>query len=188
LYLTATGLSGPVTNFPTNGILYGIFLHNNYFSGTVPSMNGNQYYYLYYQNNRFSGNIPMQQGSNIRRFYVHYNQLTGTIPTFEFCPRLQYAYFYNNRLTDYTPGSFAKNTWLRRLDISNNNISVGAIKAIIIDMVTNYQLNPRRGVVINMLGQSDSSGAITEDRITNNDETITENLQFLRTVGWTILI
>jgi hypothetical protein len=181
------GLSGTVTNFSQNKSLSGIYLHNNYFVGNVPGFNGDQFYYLYLQNNQFSGTIPVQSGSQIRRFYVQYNNLSGTLPSFAFCPRLEYAYFNNNSLTGCFTGSFSTNVRIRRLELSNNNLSIGAIRNIIQDMADNYLSNPRGGVTVNMLGQNSNGSAVTEAVIIE-DETAKENLQLLRLAGWTVLI
>ena len=124
----------------------------------------------------------------MRNFRVQYNNITGTLPKFEFCPRLQYAYFYNNEITGYDRETFHRNTWLRRLDISNNRLSAGSMQNVIFDMLDNYARNPRSGVVINMVGQTTASGTpVTENDVTV-DETTVEALQTLRSVGWTILI
>lgn len=189
LYFTSLGLSGTIPNFASNDVLYYIRLSNCRFTGGVPAFNGNQYYYIFLEGNQLEGQIPLQQGANIRYFYVHYNKdLNGDVPTFEFCPRLQYAYFYNNNLSGWSRGTMHRNTWLRRLDISNNRLSVGAVRNIINDMLENYQNNPRGGVVVNMLGQTDFSGNVVTEAQVIEDETTSENLKFLRTVGWTILI
>jgi Leucine-rich repeat (LRR) protein len=188
LYMPNLGLSGFIPNFGSNDILYYIRLSGNYYTGSVPSFNGNQYYYLFFENNQLTGNIPLQQGANIRQFMVHYNQLTGNVPSFEFCPRLQYAYFYNNQLSGWSTETMNRNTWLRRLDISNNKLSIGAVRNIISDMLENYQNNPRSGVTVNMLGQTDFSGNPVTEAEVIADEATADNLQFLRTVGWTVLI
>lgn len=187
IYMPVLGLSGTVGNFSQNPYISGIYLHNNYFTGSVPGFNGDQFYYLYFQNNQFSGNIPVQSGSNIRRFYVHYNNLSGTIPSFSFCPRLEYAYFNNNSLTGCFTGSFSANTRLRRLELSNNNLSLGAIRNIIQDMADNYLANPRGGVTVNMLGQTSDGQAMTEALVIE-DETTRDNLALLRLAGWTVLV
>jgi hypothetical protein len=189
LYLTNTNINGFITNFSSNKRLYYMNLSNNQFTGGVPSFNGSQFYYIYLNSNQLEGQLPLLQCSNLRRFYVHYNKdLNGSVPTFEFCPRLQYAYFYNNNLSGWATGTMDKNTWLRRLDISNNRLSVGAVRNIISDMMLNYQNNARSNVTVNLLGQTDFNGNPVTEADVVADEATFDNLKFLRTVGWTILI
>jgi len=188
IYMPNNGLNGTIPNFGSNDLLYYINLQSNYFSGSVPSFNGNQFYYIYLGGNSLSGNLSIQQGANIRRFYVHYNQISGTVPSFEFTPRMEYLYMYNNQINGFSTGTLNNNIRLRRFDISNNRLSVGSVRNIIFDMLENYQKNGRGGVTINILGQTDTSGnPVTEADVTA-DEATAEALQFLRGVGWTILI
>jgi hypothetical protein len=189
LYLTNTNIGGFIPNFSSNGRLYYINLSNNEFNGSVPAFNGNQFYYIYLNSNNLVGTIPMLQCANLRRLYVHYNQnINGTVPSFEFCPRIEYAYFYNNNLSGWSEGTMDTNTRLRRLDISNNRLSVSSVRNIIADMIENYKNNPRGNVTINMLGQLDLNGNAVTEALVAEDEQTFNDLRVLRTSGWTILI
>jgi hypothetical protein len=90
-------------------------------------------------------------------------------------------------LTGCFTGSFSTNTRLRRLELSNNNLSLGAIRNIIQDMADNYLSNPRGGVTVNMLGQTSDGQAMTEALVIE-DETTKDNLALLRLAGWTVLV
>ena len=192
LYINNTGFSGTLPNFSQNTGLWGMYMWSNNFTGSPPSLNGSGFYYVYLHNNNLSGQIPTLIGaSNIRRWYLHNNQLSGSLPDLSGLPRLEYMLVQRQRpdgngnagLTGYTSGAIATNTWLRRLDISNNNLSLQAARDIINDALQNYNLNRRRGVTINMLGNPN----VVESDVASI-QGIADNLQFLRDSGWTILM
>lgn len=192
LYINNTGMSGTLPNFSQNTSLWGMYMWSNNFTGAPPALNGSGFYYVYLNNNNLSGQIPTLVGaSNIRRWYLHNNQLSGSLPNLSGLPNLEYMLVQNQRadgngnagLTGYTSGAIATNTRLRRLDISNNNISLQAARDIINDALLNYNANRRRGVTINMLGNPN----VVESNVASI-QGIADNLQFLRDSGWTILM
>lgn len=189
LYAHATSLNGVIPNFSGNPRLYYIRCSSSSFTGSPPSFNGNQFYYLYLYGNNLSGPIPLQQGSNIRRLWLHYNSgINGTVPTFQYTPRMQYLYLYNCSISQYDTETLDKNTWLIKFDISNNRLNIGSVRNIVTDMVENYKNNPRRGVTVNCLGQTDPAGNSVTEAAVAADEATADNIAFLRSVGWTILI
>ena len=185
LYINGTGFTGSLPNFSNNNSLWGLYMWSNAFTGPPPALNGSGFYYVYLNSNQLSGQIPTLVGaSNIRRWYLHNNNLSGNVPLLDGLPRLQYFLLQNNNLTDYTPGAISTNTWLRRLDIANNDLSPSAGKQIILDALANYNANKRGGVTINLLGNSRATEAVLID----NNETVADALDFLRNSGWTILL
>jgi len=115
-------------------------------------------------------------------FYAHGNSLSGDIPSFANCPNLQYLKLDNNNFTGYISTSMSTARYIKNFDVSGNNLQVPHIQSILSDMLANYQLRPRRGVTVNLLGQTASIGEsdLSEDSLAT--------LNNLRSFGWNILL
>tara|TARA_R100000951_G_scaffold83478_1_gene71241 strand:- start:204 stop:554 length:351 start_codon:yes stop_codon:yes gene_type:complete len=115
-------------------------------------------------------------------FYAHGNSLSGDIPSFANCPALQYLKLDNNNFTGYISTSMSTARYIRNFDVSGNDLQVPHVQSILSDMLANYQLRPRRGVTVNLLGQSSGVGE------TDLSEDSLATLNNLRSFGWNILL
>ena len=152
------------------------------FTGSIPTFSASALRYVRLENNQFQFALPSQALTNCYLFYAHGNSLSGSIPTFANCPNIQYLKLNSNNFTGYTQTSISTARYIRNFDVSGNSLNVAAIQDILSDMVANYQLRPRRGVTINMLGQSTN---VTEVQLS---EDALANLNNLRSFGWNVLI
>lgn len=150
-------LTGTIPNFSNNNRLFFLHLYNNRLTGAVPDISTPTFEHLLLANNQLSTWNELT-GVNITRIHLQSNRITR-IPNLSNLTRLQELFVNNqdlgsaNQLT-YTAGSFAGLTNLRSLNISNNNITQGSVDQILEDLNTNYDLNPRGSVSVNLRGNS----------------------------------
>lgn len=191
------GVTGLLPNLSTMTRLRYIVVLQNKLEGTLPSLfNNPNVYYTHFYGNRFSGTIPTivstrllyaywhrnqltqfngLQCPNMRRLYISYNQIQGEFP---FVGNMELMYdFYanNNQFSSYYKTSLVGCRSLRRFDISNNpTLTEGAVVDMIDDLLANYNANPRSGVVVNLRNTATPTGVAIEQ------------IEFLRSVGWSI--
>lgn len=175
LILNSNKFEGNVYNFSANPSIYYVDLSSNSLSGNIPPYkNLSNLRYLYLHNNKFESIFSFINLQNLEYFYAYNNLLSGTIPSFAECPRLYYLQIFNNKFENYEKGSFSKLYRIRFIDVSNNLLTQQAVNVIIDDLLINYNSVPRRGVVVNLRGNSTPG------------ETGLEKIDILRSKGWTI--
>tara|TARA_R110000744_G_scaffold39947_2_gene90732 strand:+ start:7017 stop:9506 length:2490 start_codon:yes stop_codon:yes gene_type:complete len=186
LYFHSTGINGPLQTFASNINLYYLRMSNCQISGSVPAFTGNRLHYIYLYSNLLAGQVPKFTTPYLYQLYLQYNSLTGNIPDLSGCTRLQRVYLNNNSINGYTEGSLRYNTSLSVIDFSNNQLSNNDGSNIIADLYENFNLNPRSGVSVNLLGNSMTKDGIQRDG-TEGLTSTANKLSFLETY-WTILI
>jgi hypothetical protein len=182
LLLRNTNLTGTIPNFAFSTGLQYLRLEGCRFTGQIPTFSNSSFRYIRLENNQFQFGLPTQSLSNCYLFYAHGNSLSGDIPSFANCPRLQYLKLDNNNFTGYISTSMSTARYIRNFDVSGNDLEVPHIQSILSDMLANYQLRPRRGVTVNLLGQTAGIGEsdLSEDSLAT--------LNNLRSFGWNILL
>jgi hypothetical protein len=174
LYLDQNFLEGPLPNFSSNGQLITVVLSRNKFSGDVPSISLSNLRTFFVQDNELTG----FQGLNCPRL-VQFNassNLLSVIPDFSGAFRLQTIFLNNNAGMSYRPGAVEFLTSIRRLEMANCGFNRGSIDRIIVDLNENYNRNPRRNVLVNLVGNAAPSAT----------EEITTIIDRLRREGWTL--
>jgi len=173
LDLYNNNFSGNAPRFSSNKSLEYLDLSYNSLSGLIPAYNLPLLTTLYLNNNQFTGLNDLTL-LKVQRFDCYSNLIAGSIPNFSNSLELQILKLYNNRFDSYTTGSFANLTKIKEIDVSSNLLSQQAINSIVSDLIANYDSLNRSGVLINLRGNSIPG-------ITGQ-----EQIQFLRTKGWTI--
>lgn len=173
LDLYNNNFSGDAPRFSSNQKLEYVDLSYNSLSGSIPAYNLPLLTTLYLNNNQFTA-LNQLNLLKMQRFDCYSNLIAGSIPDFSNSLELQILKLYNNRFQSYTTGSFAKLTKIKEIDVSSNLLSQQAINSIVSDLIANYDSLNRSGVLINLRGNSIPS------------TTGQEQIQFLRTKGWTI--
>jgi hypothetical protein len=193
------GLSGNLPDFSTARNIRFILLYTNQMDGTIPNFDNNtKLFYLHLYNNKFTGAVPNisaatfqhlllannlldtwseLSGNNLVRIHLQSNNISR-IPNLSNLTNLQELFINNQRVSEvrYTAESFVGLRNLRSLNSSNNNMNQGVVNQIILDLNQNYDSNPRRGVTVNLRGNSAPS------QIDEIQSAITK----LRAAGWTI--
>lgn len=192
--------TGPLPSFSACKNLRNIYFNNNRFSGSVPNFAANQNITtIELSSNQFTGNVPAYRNlSSLREINLYNNQITefpskftnlpaleffrannnqisGEIPDFSDCPRLFNLVLFNNQFTRYRSGSFTLLYFIRFIDLSNNLLTQQAINSIIDDLLINYDTVKRRGVTVNLRGNTLPSA------------TALEKITFLNSKGWSIV-
>jgi len=183
LLLRNTNLTGTIPNFAFSTNLQYLRLEGCRFTGQIPTFSNSSFRYIRLENNQFQFGLPTQSLSNCYLFYAHGNSLSGDIPSFANCPNLQYLKLDNNNFTGYISTSMSTARYIRNFDVSGNNLQVPHIQSILSDMLANYQLRPRRGVTVNLLGQN--VAGIGESDLSEDSLATLNNL---RSFGWNILL
>jgi hypothetical protein len=180
ILLYSNQLTGTLPNFDNNERLFFLNLTNNFFEGPVPDIKTPAFQQLILTNNRLD-TFNTISSTQVVRIHLGFNNITR-IPNLSNLTKLQELLINNQRLGSarfsYTTGSFVGLTALRTLNITNNSISQGFVDQMILDLSQNYDLNPRRGVVINLRGNTaPSSSAEVQDTIKK-----------LQLGGWSVLV
>lgn len=172
-------LTGLIPNFDSNERLFFLNLSNNFFEGSVPNIKASTFQNLILTNNRLDS-FNSIDSTQVTRIHLASNRIRR-IPDLSNLTRLQELLINNQQLSGniftYTTGSFVGITALNTLNITNNSIGQGFIDQMILDLSKNYDLNPRRGVTINLRGNG--SPSINEE--------VQDALLKLRISGWTVL-
>ena len=128
-----------------------------------------------------------------KRIWANNNLLTGSIPDFSDCPVIDNIRLQNNKLSEYVSGTLSLNKYITTLNLRNNNLPASSATSLISDLYANYLLRKRGGVVIDLLGQTVTSGdslglsAIIDDD-SSGDLSSANKLAALRNAGWSILL
>jgi hypothetical protein len=149
-----TRINGPVPEFADNPSLRTVLLRGNNLSGSLPAFVGTNFVDIRISNNDLDGELPFLDCANLLRLYLNNNQLTGSVPLLSGCPRLQIISLANNDLDGYPGGALASNTFIRNIDLSNNNLSTSDASRLVFDLKANYDANPRANVIVNLLGNN----------------------------------
>lgn len=183
LIIVGTGIDGPLPDFSFATKLADVNLYDNYFNGVFPGFNNNRISSFQIHRNKLTG-IGNLASTSMWRFNASYNLCTGPVPYFADCTNLYDIYLNNNNFNSYDSGSIASNKRLRRLYLNNNNLTKADALKILEDAQASYEINPRSGTTINLLGNS----LIKESEIVT-DALYSGILEYLRnTARWTILL
>lgn len=192
LIMPANNFTGPVPTMGTNNAIYYIDLSSNRLTGSVPLFNNRLLLeFVYLNSNQLSSFTGFANAPKLRIVFLQNNQITGNIPMLSEsggAPNIQQLFIFNNLFTGYTIGSFAGLTKLQRLDASGNRLRATDINNIIDDLYRNYTAAPRRGVNINIRGQSNAVGYVPSPSGLQREAEVAEKITFLRANGWTITI
>ena len=160
---------------------------------TLPEWNLAKMQYIYLQNNSIPGQFPKMTLPVCKRIWANNNLLTGSIPDFSDCPVIDNIRLQNNKLSEYVSGTLSLNKYITTLNLRNNNLPASSATSLISDLYANYLLRKRGGVVIDLLGQTVTSGdslglsAIIDDD-SSGDLSSANKLAALRNAGWSILL
>lgn len=146
-----TGISGSIPEFSGNDSLSTIILNSNNFTGSIPAFSGPNFRRIEIANNQLSGQIPRLQCSNLTRLRIDNNNITGSFADLSGCPAIAYVSANNNQITSYASGSLSSNLSIRVVDLSSNSLQTSDVNRLLMDLKTNFDANPRSGVVINLL-------------------------------------
>ena len=181
LYLISNKLTSAVVeteiiplNFSNNKRLVVIDLSGNLFSGAFPSLRLDFLRTIQLNSNQFTS-IGAPACRTLTYFNAS-NNLIDTVPNFIESTSISNIYLNNNPNMKYIADTFSTTTSLTRLEMINCGFTQGTINTIIQDLNTNYSKRPRRGVVINLTGNSAPSPT---------DE-INVIISRLRRGGWTL--
>jgi hypothetical protein len=180
ILLYNNNLNGLIPNFDNNEKLIFLNLSNNQFVGPVPNIKAVTFQHLILTNN-FLDSFNEIQSTQVLRIHLSFNNIKQ-IPNLSNLTRLQELLINNQRLGSstftYTAESFVGLTSLRTLNVTNNSIGQGFIDQMILDLSSNYDLNPRRGVVVNLRGNTPPS----------TSSEIQDAIRKLQIGGWTVLV
>ena len=174
LYLDQNFIGGEIPNFSGNKIINTIVLSLNSFTGVVPVINLPRLSIFFVNNNSLTGFLGMAC-PNLTQLNASVN-LLGEIPRLSGIPKLQILLLNNNPGMKYISGELTAVTGIRRIEMANCGFDRGTIDQILIDLNDNYNINQRRGVFVNLVG-NESPSATTE---------ITTIINRLRREGWTL--
>lgn len=177
VYIHNTGVSGNVPSIEGSGVRT-LYLANNSLTGSVPSFNNDSLIQALLFSNQFTS-MSAPVGSNLSNIAAQNNNIAGDIPDMSGAPKLQKIRLQNNQFTGYTPGAIATNKFLSIIDFSGNNIGVANFSNIVQDLVSNYVLNPRTNVTVNLSGNGFTLNDLTQETL--------DNYNFLLS-KWTITI
>jgi hypothetical protein len=188
--MPVNNFSGSVPSFVSNDSIYYVDLAYNQLSGPVPQFtNKFNFAYLFLHNNQLSSFTGFNNTTNLIFVYLQNNVITGAIPFLsDNAPSLTRLYLFNNQFSTYEVGSFEQLTRIQVIDVSNNGLAQTDLNSIIDDLYKNYQLAPRRGVSINLRGQSRAPGYNPSSLGSEREQEIREKIDFLVASGWTINI
>jgi Leucine-rich repeat (LRR) protein len=180
ILLYSNRLTGLIPNFDSNERLFFLNLANNRLTGPVPNIKTTALRHLILTNNQLTS-LPEIESTQLVRLHLSFNNITS-IPNLSNLTRLQQLLMNNQRLGNstfsYTADSFVGLSSLRTLNLTNNSISQGFVDQILLDLSKNYDLNPRRGVVINLRGNTPPS----------DSSDIQDAIRKLQIGGWTVLV
>ena len=181
LKITNTQIEGVIPDFSNSLSLSELILSNNKFTGSF-SINNPSVRQVEISNNDLTGISTLIAG-NMWKLNAQDNNFENTVPNFTACPKISNIDLSRNAFTGYLSGSLNTNTSLKKINISDNTLTEGAAQRLLEDMQQNYDANNRRGVTVNLSGNSQ----VRESRLINN-ATTSGIIQFLRSNGWTILM
>jgi len=154
----------PFPSFSGNTNLYRVDLRNNKFKGTIQLVNLNRLRFFYASSNIITGIGNLVNLPALNYFYAGSNQIIGAVPDFSAAaPNIQYIGLNSNNINAYNTGSLTTLTRIRSLDLSNNYLNQQNVDLILEDLLANYNLAPRRGVLINLTGPN--MGAPTSNTV-----------------------
>jgi Leucine-rich repeat (LRR) protein len=182
--------SGSVPSFVSNNVIYYVDLSSNNLVGGVPVFaNKTRLRYVFLNNNQLSSFTGFENTTSLNYAYLHNNQIAGDIPMLSGqAPNLYRLYLYNNELSGYTVGSFAGLTRIQIIDISNNDLYASDINNIVDDLYSNYLTTPRAGVSVNLRSQSNAVGYAPSSLGSVREQEVREKLDFLASKGWSVAI
>jgi hypothetical protein len=174
LQLVRNRMTGDIPNFAGNRRLSTIVLAFNNFSGSVPIINLSNLRTLLLQYNSLTL-LQRLICINLIELNVSFNSLEQ-MPVLEDVPRLQILILNNNSGMRYLPDELSSAIALRRIEMANCGLNRGQIDRILIDLNENYNRNPRKNVLVNLIGNTSPSAT----------EEITTIISRLRREGWTL--
>lgn len=174
LYLDQNFIGGEIPDFAGNTRINTIVLSLNSFTGVVPQITLPQLSIFFVNNNSLTGFIGLTC-PNLTQLNASVNLLTE-MPRLLNTPRLQILLLNNNPGMVYVSKELTIVPAIRRIEMANCGFNRGTVDQILVDLNENYNLNPRRGVFVNLVGNS-SPSATTE---------ITTIINRLRREGWTL--
>jgi Leucine-rich repeat (LRR) protein len=174
LRLNNNQMTGEIPNFASNRRLVTLILSQNNFSGILPALSLPSLRTLSINGNDINL-IQSLDCPNLISLNAASNSLQE-IPSFRFAFRIQQIILSNNSGMRYNAGELQTVTALRRVEMANCGLNQGEIDTILIDLNENYDRRPRRGVVVNLVGNAAPSATTEIQAIINR----------LRREGWTI--
>ena len=154
----------PFPAFTSNTKLEEIDLSGNNFSGQLTLSGANKLKKFYANNNAIESiDVGNFTGLNsLQYFILSNNQISGQIPNFSSnAPNIQYISLNNNDygstsggISPFTPGLLSQCSKLKSLDLQSNGFNSGTIDDILLEMLANYNIAPRSGVVVNLGGNN----------------------------------
>jgi len=138
--LTGTQISGQMPQFSNANYITKIQMFDNmlegaftFDSGTVTEIN--------VQNNEFTS-ASVIRCEKLSILNLADNNIGGVFPDMSVCAKLSKLYLQNNNIVEYQLGSLSTNTNITNVDLSNNNLTTGAVKRLLQDLWDNFLLKP----------------------------------------------
>lgn len=143
-------------NFAAAFSMNRIELQGNNFTGSIQYSNKNSLDYLNLNNNNLTTISPGFNAPNLRIFFARSNNFAGSLPALDVsCPDIEQVNLSNNSFTSYFRNTgLVDLPQLRELDLSANLLSQTAVDNVLFDLVDNYGLYPRSGVVVDLTGSN----------------------------------
>lgn len=144
--------------FTSSVSIQDIRLSSNKFVGSITYNNKPSLSYLNVSNNNITNISSSFNVPNLLSFFASNNKFAGSLPALDVaCPKVQRVSLNNNSFSSYLRKSGLVNLpSIKELDLSSNLLSQTAVDNILFDLVDNYNLYPRRNVVVNLRGSNSS--------------------------------
>ena len=149
----------PLPSFQGKNLLEEVRLYNNNFSGEINLKNLPLLKKMILRQNNLSTFGDYEGLNNLIILSVSNNpNLTGSLPNFSTgSPNIQTISLNGCNLNSYIQESIADLVKLRSIDLANNSFNSSSIDTILNDCLVNYSNAPRKGVVVNLSGNSSPS-------------------------------
>ena len=192
-YVSASGSGKVMQIVGSAGVAQSIGL-----SSQVPALDMRKLRYLYAYDNSFIGQFPVLTVPRLSSIQFQNNQLSGTIPDMRSTVNssnksIRHMRFAGNNITGYESGTLSTLTYLRTLDLNNNQLDASISQELIFDLFENFIARKRPNCEIKLRNQGGTNPltelAIQFDGTAGLNENSSYNkLLAMREGGWKILL
>ncbi len=192
-YSAASGSGKVMQIVGNNGVVQSIGL-----SSQVPALDMRKLRYLYGYSNSFIGQFPVLTVPKLLSINFSNNELSGNIPDLRSTVNtsnksIRHMKFARNKITGYDSGTLSTLTYLKELDLENNELDASISQELIFDLFENFTARSRKNCTIKLRNQGGTNPltelAIQFDGTANLNENSSYNkLLAMREGGWKILL
>jgi hypothetical protein len=153
-----TSVENALPAFTSSVSIQDIRLSSNKFVGSISYSNKLSLRYLNVSSNNLTNISSTFNVPNLQSFFASNNKFAGSLPVLDVaCPKVERVSLNNNSFSSYLRKSGMVNLpSIKELDLSSNLLSQTAVDNILFDLVDNYNLYPRKSVVVNLRGSNAS--------------------------------